>query len=97
MQLCSHCRWFLFILVLNLVMRCFVPQFGLSGLVAAKSPGAAGGFGQGVGQCLASKGTSQVKVGTGQVLAKEGLQKSWHLFPWYMVTHLADRGTGGLT
>lgn len=45
----------------------------------------------------ASEGTSQVKVGTGQVLAKEGLQKSWHLFPWYMVTHLADRGTGGLT
>lgn len=45
----------------------------------------------------ASEGTSQVKVGTGQVLAKEGLQKSWHLFSWHMVTHLADRGTGGLT
>lgn len=29
---------------------CFVPQFGLSGLEASESPGAAGGFGQGIGQ-----------------------------------------------
>lgn len=51
--------------------RCFVPQFGLSGLeVLAKTLGR-----------IVNGGTSQVKDVAGQVLAKAGLQKSWHLFP----------------
>lgn len=76
--------------------RCFVPQFGLSGLRQPNHLVLLEVLAKALGRDV-DEGTSQVRDVAGQVLAKAGLQKNWYLFLWYMVTHLADRGTRRLT
>ena len=75
--------------------RRFVPQFGLCGLQTAKSPGAAGGFGQGIGQrCRWGHitGEGSGSAGAGQGRSSEELA---YVSPGMWLHILVIEGPGG--